>query len=172
VKVEALKSRLSAINSDAQINAIQGVYNAEAADSFDLSYYDYIIDAIDRLENKAHLIVTATRTKATLFSSMGAALKMNPSKIQVAEFWKVKGCPLAAALRRKFKKETLPAKKFLCVFSDELLENKGKKIEKTPSPSFWDSRKARINGTLVHVTAIFGFTLAGLVVQDIIRKMG
>ncbi|MDR2232324.1 MAG: tRNA threonylcarbamoyladenosine dehydratase [Tannerella sp.] len=186
-KVEVLKSRLLSINPYAQITAIQGIYNNETASTFNLNSYDYIIDAIDSLSNKAHLIVTATATQATFFSSMGAALKMNPSKIQVTEFWKVKGCPLAAALRRTLKKGTLPTKKFLCVFSDELLENKGAKPTTRANPeslqshenpaanehtSYWDSRKSQINGTLVHVTAIFGFTLAGLVIQDIIRKRG
>jgi tRNA A37 threonylcarbamoyladenosine dehydratase len=95
---------------------------------------------------------------------MGAALKMNPSKIQVAEFWKVHGCPLAAALRRKLKQGALPAKKFLCVFSDELLANK-EMTTHTESPP--ENRKANINGSIVHITAIFGFTLAGLVMQDL-----
>ena len=187
-KVDVLKSRLLSINPNAQITAIQGIYNAGTATSFNLPSYDYILDAIDSLSGKAHLIATATGTQATFFSSMGAALKMNPSKIQVAEFWNVKGCPLAAALRRSLKKGTLPAKKFLCVFSDELLANKGTQPEKSENPvnqdnhekqnngaqqenfANWDSRKSQINGTLVHVTAIFGFTLAGLVIQDIIRK--
>ncbi|MDR0796405.1 MAG: tRNA threonylcarbamoyladenosine dehydratase [Tannerella sp.] len=169
-KVDVLKSRLLSINPDAQITAIQGIYNNETAISFNLPFYDYILDAIDSLSNKAHLICTATGTQATFFSSMGAALKVNPTKIQVAEFWNVKGCPLAAALRRTFKKGTLPSKKFLCVFSDELLDNKGEQPEKQEDTTCWDSRKSQVNGTLVHITAIFGFTLAGLVIQDIIRK--
>ena len=166
-KVDVLKSRLSEINPDTQINAIQKIYNFETADSFDLSSYHYIIDAIDSLEPKAHLIGAATQTPATFFSSMGAALKMNPTGIQVAEFWKVNGCPLAAALRRKLKKGTLPAKKFLCVFSNELLENKENQEYSIDISLIEDNRKTHINGTLVHITAIFGFTLAGLVIQDI-----
>ena len=164
-KVDVLKSRLSTINPEAYITAIQLMFNAKTADTFDLCSYHYIIDAIDSLENKANLIRMATQTQATFFSSMGAALKMNPSKIQVAEFWKVHGCPLAAALRRKFKKEILPARKFLCVFSDELLDNKEDLFEtKTDCP------KAKTNGSIVHITAIFGFTLAGLIMQDLISK--
>ena len=170
-KVEVLRSRLLEINPDANITAIQRIYNTETADSFALSSYHYIIDAIDSLENKAHLICTATQTQATFFSSMGAALKINPSKIQVAEFWKVQGCPLAAALRRKLKKSTLPAKMFLCVYSDELLDNKGSQdVKITKSGTLLDSRKASINGSLVHITAIFGFTLAGLVIQNIMES--
>lgn len=185
VKVEALKERLLDINPKAEINACQQIYNAETADSFELNTYDYIIDAIDSLENKALLIRKACETEATLFSSMGAALKMDPTKIDVAEFWKVKGCPLAAALRRKFKKtQTFPAKKFKCIFSEELLKNKGAnsscgteaclcpKAKVGPGdPDLvnheWCTSKAQINGTLAHTTAIFGFTIAGLVIQDI-----
>lgn len=187
VKVDILKTRLLDINPTANITGLQQIYSAETSDSFELDKYDYIIDAIDSLENKVHLIRTATKTKAIFISSMGAALKMDPSKIKVAEFWKVKGCPLAAALRRKLKKGERPAKKFRCVYSEELLKNKivdySYKTEKSISadnenlqgnPDLighdWNSKKAQINGTVSHITAIFGFTLAGLVIQDINNK--
>lgn len=184
VKTEALKKRLLEINPSAEINALQMIYNRENSESFHLETYDYIIDAIDSLENKMHLIQAATKTPAVFFSSMGAALKMDSTKIRVAEFWKVTGCPLGAALRRKLRKTELPSKKFLCVFSDEVLENKGRNAscgtEKCLCPKAmagpgdpdlvnheWCSLKAQINGTMAHTTAIFGFTLAGLVMQDI-----
>lgn len=166
-KVDVLKKRLLEINPEAEITAVEGMYNAETAISFQLDSYDYILDAIDSLEEKTHLIRTATQTDAVFFSSMGAALKMDPSRIRTTEFWKVQGCPLAAALRRKLKKGELPGKKFVCVFSDEVLDNRGALPDAAPPLSGWDARKARINGTLAHITAIFGFTLAGLVVKDI-----
>ena len=174
-KVEVLKQRLLSINPEAEINALQQVYCAETADSFHIETYDYILDAIDSLENKALLIRRACETPGTLFASMGAALKMDPLKINVAEFWKVKGCPLAKALRQKFKKsKNFPAKKFKCVYSEELLENKGKDIFQETAETLpehdWHISKIHINGTIAHTTAIFGFMLAGLVIQDIIRK--
>lgn len=181
VKVEVLKQRLSEINPEAEITAIQEVYSRETSDSFHLEEYDYIIDAIDSLTNKMDLILTACKTKAVVFSSMGAALKMDPARIKTAEFWKVQGCPLAAALRWKFKKNEKPAKKFICVYSDELLENKEEQIEETealrenesgdPDNVNFDTRskKVRTNGTIAHITAIFGFTLSGLVIQDIVN---
>ena len=157
VKVEALKERLLSINPQAEITALQKIFTQETAEEFDLDSYDYIIDAIDSLKDKALLILMACRTKAKFYSSMGAALKLDPTRIQVAEFWKVKGDPLARALRNKFKKEKLfPKRKFQCVYSDELLENK--------MPIDPDDRG---NGSLVHITAIFGFMLAGLVLADI-----
>ncbi len=158
VKTEILKNRLLEINPLAEITAIRQVYNEETSSSFQLDSFDYIIDAIDSLSSKIHLIRTATETNAIFFSSMGAALKIDPSRIKIAEFWKVQGCPLGAALRRTMRKDKkFPSKKFFCVYSDELLENKGK----------YESSGKMPNGTVVHVTAVFGFTLAGLVIQHI-----
>ena len=169
VKVEALKERLLTINPDAEITALQQIFSEETAASFQLETYDYIIDAIDSLKDKATLILLACQTQARLFSSMGAALKLDPTRIQVTEFWKVKGDPLARALRNKFKKEKVfPKRKFLCVYSDELLENRGCPPDDDEVPSTFN--KPQTNGTLAHITAIFGFMLAGLVVQDISKK--
>ena len=163
-KVDVLKERLLQINPSAEIDARKAVYSAETAESFKLDEYDYIIDAIDSLKDKAHLILTACKTKAKFFSSMGAALKLDPTKIQVAEFWQVQGCPLARALRTKFRSSHVkPARKFKCVFSEELLQNQGGTDESDP-------RKAQINGALSHITAIYGFTIAGLVIQDIVSQ--
>jgi len=173
-KTEVLKERLLEINPNAKITAIQKIYNQENHHVFNLESFDYIIDAIDSLGSKMHLIRMATRTNATLFSSLGAALKIDPSRIKIAEFWDVKGCPLGFIIRKKIRKGDLPAKKFLCVYSDEVLDNQPD-LEKqqmdleneTDNPI----KKAVINGTMAHITAIFGFTIAGLLVKDIYEKV-
>ena len=125
VKVEALKERLLEINPQAKINAVQEIYTAENAAMFQLETYDYIIDSIDSLKDKIHLILHASECPGKFFSAMGAALKMDPTKIQVAEFWEVIGCPLASIIRKRLRQsKTYPKKKFLCVFSPEVLPNK------------------------------------------------
>ena len=177
VKVDVMKRRLLDINPEAEIEAICGVYSEETADQYDLDSYDYVIDAIDSLRDKACLILRATQSTATFFSSMGAALKMDPTRIDVAEFWKVKGCPLAAALRRKFKHaKTFPSRKFRCVYSEELLSNQGDETATAECATngadaayhAGSTIKARVNGTIAHTTAIFGFMLAGLALQDMV----
>lgn len=163
-KTEAAKKRLLDINPEAEIKTLTLFYEAATAPNIDLAEFDYIVDAIDSLKDKALLILNATRSGRKFYSSMGAALKMDPSRVKTAEFWKVKGCPLARALRQKFKKENqYPCRKFLCVFSDELLQNKGETSESC-------EYKARINGSLCHITAIFGMTIAGEIVKDIVQN--
>jgi tRNA A37 threonylcarbamoyladenosine dehydratase len=187
VKTDALKRRLLEINPSADILTLQKIYEPSTSDSFELDRYDFIIDAIDSLSNKIDLIRKATRTRAIFFSSMGASLKMDPTRIRVAEFWKVKGCPLGYIIRKKMRKGDLPLKEFLCVYSEELLENRGsgsscgterclcpKTKSSAGDPELadheWCSQKAVINGTVSHITAIFGFTLAGLVMQHIYKE--
>ncbi len=207
VKVDVLRQRLLDINPEADITAVHGLYNAETAADYNLTEYDYIIDAIDSLADKALLILNATEAmrggRVQFYSSMGAALKLDPSRIAVAEFWKVKGCPLAAALRRKFKKSGIfPTHKFKCVYSDELVPNnpaylallsagltqdeasdaestavaeptaaaKPTTVIESTADTAMTFGKVATNGSLMHITAIFGITIASLVIRDIISK--
>lgn len=151
VKVDALKERLLQINPDAEITALPMRFSADTAHEFGLEEYDYIIDAIDSLKDKAELILRACETDAVFFSSMGAARKIDPTRIKVGDFWKVRDCPLGAALRKKLRREgRIPAKSFQCVYGDEVL----------PVPG----------GSLVTVTAVFGMNLAALVIKDIYSR--
>ena len=173
-KVEALRKRLLEINPEADIVALQKNYSEETANDFNIETYDYVIDAIDSLKDKISLILQATNIPQKsergggFFSSMGAALRIDPTKVRVSEFWKIKGDPLAAAMRSSMRKHKLfPARKFLCVHSEEQpLPNLGKALQ-DGSQNF---NKVQTNGSLAHITAIFGMTLAGLVIQDINRQ--
>lgn len=153
-KVDVLRQRLLDINPKAAIIAIKKAYSEQTAAEFALSDYDYIVDAIDSLKDKVLLILNACKTKGIFVSSMGAALKTDPLRIKVAEFWKVEGDPLARALRKQFKSQgNYPDKKFLCVFSDEL----------PTATQVIDG--IRVNGTVMHVTASFGLALASIIIK-------
>ena len=161
-KVDVLRARLLEINPSADITALQRRYEKGA--NFGLQQYDVIIDAIDSLTDKMNLLLEASATPAEVFCSLGAACKIDPTKVKVAEFFSVRGCPLGAALRKKMRKEnTLPAKPIMAVYDEEVLPNQGP--EQDPGPG-----KAIANGTFAHITGIFGFTLAGLVIEHILGR--
>ena len=146
-KVIEMQKRLLSICPDADVQAIDCQYNAETAESFDLSQYDIVVDAIDMVDCKALLLYNATQAGCRVYSSMGAGRKTDPQKIRTAEFWKVQGCPLARALRTKMKKAGLmPASKIQCVYSEEIAGEKG---------------------TLAPVVGVFGMTLAAMVIDAI-----
>ncbi|NLA24114.1 MAG: tRNA threonylcarbamoyladenosine dehydratase [Bacteroidales bacterium] len=167
-KTEVVKERLLEINPNLNITALQTAYTEENHASFKLAEYDYIIDAIDSISNKVHLIQQATQTNAKFFSSMGAALKIDATKIKIADFWEVHTCPLAAILRKKIRKMGGLAKSFKCVYSSEVLQNKGETKEDLISEI--DRNRTQINGTTSYIPPIFGLMLSSLVIQDIYEK--
>lgn len=169
-KVQTLRERLLSINPEAEITAIQESYSADNAATFQLQDYDYVIDAIDTLKNKIQLILHAADCGATFFSSMGSALKVDPTRVKVGDFWKVRDCPLGAALRKRMRQaKTLPQKSFLCVYGDEVLPNLGEAAFSSTALSSEAAAagKAVVNGSCAPITAIFGMTLAALVIKDI-----
>ena len=108
---------------------------------------------------------------------MGAALRSDPFMIRKAEFWKVQGDPLARAIRKKFRHQNIkPARKFLCVYSEEKPKaNLGQDHSCGTSDCIcnntkWNSSKAQINGSLCHITSIFGMSIAGIVVNTVIGE--
>lgn len=162
-KVEVMKQRLLSINPQASVTACNMLYTPETADLFDLDSYEYVIDAIDSLRDKVLLIQRATSSRCRFFSSMGAALKTDPTRIRVDEFWKAKGCRLAAALRSRFKRSgELPRRKFKVVYSDEIVENRGENHDTYSTDRI---SKPTVNGSLMQVTAAFGIVLASLVIN-------
>lgn len=162
-KVEVMKQRLLSINPQASVTAYNMLYTPDTADLFDLDSYDYVIDAIDSLRDKVLLIQRATSSRCRFFSSMGAALKTDPTRIRVDEFWKAKGCRLAAALRTRFKRSgELPRRKFKVVYSDEIVENRGENHDTYSTDKI---SKPTVNGSLMQVTATFGIILASLVIN-------
>lgn len=184
-KVDALKTRLTEINPRADVEAVVKIYDKDTAHEFNLSDYDYVIDAIDSVTPKIHLIKEALKSSATLFSSMGAACKLDPTRLQIADIKKTYGCPLAKIVRTRLKKEKVKAK-FNCVFSPEVLPvqegsigcGTGKCVcppKKDENGNIidnheWCSTKAVINGSVVHITAIVGFYLNSMVVNDVMAE--
>lgn len=167
-KVEALKSRLLEIHPDAEILALQKVYNQETREEFNLPSYDYVIDAIDSLSHKVDLIASTMEAGVTLFSAMGAANKLDATTIRVDSIWKSQGCRLAKFVRKRLRQRGATGD-CLCVYSEALLPP----VE-TEAPDgagdAWSETKAQVNGSMVHMTGAFGFNLAGLVVQDVVRR--
>lgn len=152
VKVEAFAQRLREINPAVQVTIRPEAYTEANAATFPLAAYDFVIDAIDSVPDKAALIRHALSIPAvTLFSSMGAALKLDPLQIKTTAFKKVEGDGLARALRQRFKKTGgLPDRAFTCVWSPEHQVK---------------TNASKENGSYAPVTAAFGLALAALVVK-------
>ena len=94
-KVEVMRERILDINPDCTVNAYEVFYLPENADEYDLSKYDYIVDAVDTVSAKLEIISRAKALGVKVISAMGAGNKTDPTAFRVADIQKTEGCPLA-----------------------------------------------------------------------------
>jgi tRNA A37 threonylcarbamoyladenosine dehydratase len=160
-KASVLKKRLLEINPECEVTAHDELFCLENANLFGIETADYVIDAIDTLKHKLDLIETVCNAGVTLFSSMGMALRMDPSQIKTASIWKTDGCSLARLVRQGLRKRSFSGD-FTTVYSKELMTNSNEQMTD-------NTNGRRINGSIVTVTGTAGLMLAGLVLNAVIR---
>jgi len=153
-KVEVAKERALSINPDAQINTFQVFYLPENSAEYDLSKYDYVVDAIDTVSAKIVLIENAKKANVPIISSMGAGNKKDPSGFKVCDISKTNVCPLAKVMRHELKVRGIENVK--AVFSTEPSINSNETNDRTI-------------GSLVTVVASCGLLLANEVIKDLTR---
>jgi len=183
-KVEIMAERLRRVNPAATIDAVPRFYDAGASDEILGGRVDFVVDAIDNLTAKAHLLSTCLERGIPVVSSMGAAARMDPTQIRVADLTRTERDPFARALRKILRREHglaldrdrplgIPA-----VYSRE--------TPREPSPLSYDEgrgfvsvcpnkdngmhtceHRSRIDGSASFVTGAFGLAAAGVVVRTL-----
>lgn len=147
-KVEEMRKRLLSIHPEADIQTRFERYPCP----IDWTQYDVVIDAIDDIQAKVRLYNEVTAAGISLFSSLGAGRRLDPSSIHTGEWKNVSGCPLARAMRHKMKELKLfPQGKVQCVWSDGVIVSQ--------------------RGTVAYMVGMFGMQLASLVMDYIFKNL-
>ena len=157
-KVEVMRKRLRDINPQCSINVRYDYYTLDNKDSFDLSKYDYIADAIDSVSAKIDIIVRAKELNVNIISAMGAGNKLDPTKLKVADISKTSVCPLARVMRKELRARGINRLKV--VYTEEL--DKGANLAEC------NSRRA-VPGSVSFVPSVMGLIMAGEIVKDIAK---
>lgn len=164
-KVEVMKKRVADINPECKVNSQETFINPENTSDLLTQYkYDYVIDAIDTLNAKVNLVKTSHELGLKTISSMGAGGKTDPTQVKVADIYKTDVCALAKAMRVRLRKQKVK-KGIKAVFSTQ------KAIAplppKDPEPN-QQGRSRATNGTLSYMPSLFGLTIAGIVIKEIV----
>lgn len=178
-KVEVMADRLRDINPAAEIIAIKAFFSAENADQLLAQRPDYVLDAIDHFTAKVALITICREKNIPVISSMGAANKLDPTKIHVADIAETKNCRMARSMRKILRKagissgvqvvysteghrELDPATSSVCG-SQCICPNKGEQV-------FSCEHRRVILGSISYIPPIFGLTMAGAVVNQLLES--
>ena len=151
-KVDVAKNRILDINPDCNVTVNKTFYLPQNSDTFDLSVYDYIVDAIDTVAAKVELVVNADKCGTPIISSMGTGNKLHPEMLEISDIYKTSVCPLAKVMRTRLKKEGI--KKLKVVYSKE-----------TPI-----TNNDNIIGSVPFVPSAAGIIIAGEVIKDLINR--
>lgn len=162
-KVELMKARVLEINPACKVTIYQEKYLPETAEHLLKSDYDYVVDAIDMVTAKIDLIVRSKEMGLPIISAMGAANKLDPTKLQVADIYKTSMCPLAKVMRHELKKRHV--KKLKVVYSTEQPVVPNQALVHGGA----GSNRRQTPGSMVFVTATSGLILAAEVVKDLIK---
>ncbi len=171
-KVAALRERLLDINPDGDVVAVNGRFPSTTPD-LRLTVFDLVVDAIDSVDCKAELILSATAAGVPILSSMGAARRLDPTKVVIRRFEKITGDGLARALRQRFKRlGRFPAARFDCAVSTE-----PQQPVRAASPGSVPSKLGSVptklgpvpKGSMMPVTCAFGMALAASAVNRLVQ---
>lgn len=151
-KVQVAKARMLEVNPAVHINDIYGEITPENIRDFNLSEYDFIVDAIDSFNSKMSLIKHCLQNNLPIISAMGAGNRLDPTKIIQCDIFATTGCPLAKKVRAELRKDGF--KSLPVVTSSELpLPNEGTKPGSSP-----------------FVPAAAGLAIASYIFTNVIRK--
>ncbi|MDD2850489.1 MAG: tRNA threonylcarbamoyladenosine dehydratase [Desulfuromonadaceae bacterium] len=178
-KVEAMAARLRDINPTAEIIAIPDFFSQENAERLMVPHPDYVLDAIDHFTAKAALITGCRQRDIRIISSMGAANKLDPTKIEVSDISSSKNCRMARSMRRILKASGIITG-VQVVYSTELHHelNPGVSNEcgtdcicpNRSEQTFRCEHRRVILGSMSYIPSIFGLTMAGVVVNELLGQ--
>lgn len=175
MKTETMAARIADISPGSEVICLTSFYTSAHAEKLFSTSPDVIIDAIDAMAPKAHLIAECYRRNVRLVTCGGAGGRKNPAKIEIADLARTQGDPLLGALRQKLRKEygllggEKPRKLGIpCVFSQE------KPVYPTCDGGISCSRDTNFTGrmacdagfgSVTHITGSFGFFVASAAID-------
>lgn len=158
-KTEVLAARFRDINPDVQLTVRTIFLEEEQVSSLlEAEEYDFVVDAIDTLAPKCHLIAEALRRRIRIVCSMGAGAKSDITQVRFADIWDTYHCGLSKAVRKRLQKMGI-RHKVPVVFSTEQANPEA--LLRTED----ERNKKSTCGTVSYMPAVFGCYLAEYVIK-------
>ncbi|GAE30448.1 tRNA threonylcarbamoyladenosine dehydratase [Halalkalibacter hemicellulosilyticus] len=171
-KVELMKERIMDINPECEVVALKMFYTEETYEQFFSYDLDYVIDASDTISYKIHLMKECLNRNIPIISSMGAANKMDPTRLRITDISKTTHDPIAKVIRTRLRKEGI-RKGIEVVYSDEQPIRIREDIRKEIVPEAAEEgkiRKAKMPpSSNAFVPSVAGLIMAGHVVTNLLE---
>lgn len=158
-KAEVLEARFKDINPELELRVLPVYLKDEnIPELLDAATYDFVVDAIDTLAPKCHLIAEVMKRHIKIVSSMGAGAKSDITQVRFADIWDTYHCGLSKAVRKRLQKMGIK-RKLPVVFSTEQADPKAILLTED------EMNKKSTCGTVSYMLAVFGCYLAEYVIK-------
>lgn len=162
-KADCMADRLKDINPEIELTVVNEFLEEDRTiELLKAQSYDYVIDAIDTLTPKVHLMIESVKLDLNIISSMGAGGKRNPESIKITDISKTVNCRLARTVRKRLSRQKIKTG-IKAVYSEEL------RNEEAVLYSEDERNKKSTVGTISYMPAIFGCMLAAAVLSDLTK---
>ena len=174
-KVDVAAERCAEINPEVQVRTFKTFYAPATADQFDLSQYDYIVDAIDTVSGKLPLIENAYAAGVPIISSMGAGNKLDPTAFEVNDISKTSICPLARVMRKELRRRGIRHLKVVYSKEEPLIPIEDMSISCRahcicpPGTARKCTQRRQVPGSNAFVPSVVGLIIAGEVIRDLTK---
>lgn len=168
-KALVMAERCRAINPAAAITSIEAFFVADSEEEMLSCKYDYVLDCIDHVTAKLHLIESCLKREIPIISSMGAANKTDSSLISVADLAQTRKCRLARIVRKELRRRGIEEGVKVVYSTEEYrpLQDGRREIE---ADGHYQERRAPLGSSSV-IPPIFGLTMAGEVIRDLLKEV-
>ncbi len=162
-KAELMRARIADINPACQVTLLSSFLSQDNVNQLVPADCDYVIDCIDSLACKEALVAQSHQRGLKVASSMGAGNRLDPGRIKIADISQTIICPLARNMRQRLRRHHNIRDGILTVYSDE--------PPRAPLPpqAVFRGRPRAINGTISYMPPLFGYMLAGAVLQRLLE---
>jgi len=161
-KADVARERVLDINPSCQVEAMEVFADHESMDLILTPAPNLLIDAIDSVTPKIQLLTAAYHRGIPILSSMGAALRLDPTRIQIGDLFATRKCPLARRLRKRLRQNGV-GRGIECIYSTEEVAFDYRppvRDHTSENPYSMRGRARRTLGSLPTLTGIFGLYLA------------
>lgn len=174
-KVEVMAERCLAINPEIAVHPRHVFYSSETDEELLAGGYDYLLDCIDSITAKLHLIQSCRQRDIPVISAMGAANKLDPTLIRVADLSRTQKCRMARIIRKELGRRGIRSGVRVVYSLEEfrpLSDAPSAPVNlPTGSPETPPARQRVTLGSSSYIPPIFGLTMAGEVIQTMLHGM-
>ena len=163
LKAEVMAERLRDINPELEVTVlVQYIQNEIIETILEEGKFDYAVDCIDTLGPKVQFIKACKERRIPIVTSLGAGGKLDPSMVQIADISKTHTCTLAKYVRKRLHAEGI-YNGLTVVFSPEVIDASKVIVTEKAFP------KKSLIGTISYMPAIFGCTVASVVIRGLME---